>query len=98
MSSARSYDTLETIMSAVAYVTNSLSISVTPRRVSVVFGRYFVMSSSTLTQPLEKMLNIPAKMKSRKNRFLLSTINVASDTRKFGFSVSLILLIYTTPI
>ena len=67
----------DTITDAEPYVTNSSFISVSPLRVSVVSGRYCVISSSTLTQFRENTLKISAKINSRKNKFLLSTINAA---------------------
>ena len=88
-SSAMPRVTWDTITRAVPKVVNSSSISVRPWRVSVESGRYSVMSLQTLTQFRENRQNSSAHAYRKKISFRLSTITVASRTKKDGFSVSL---------
>lgn len=81
--------TWDTITRAVPKVVNSSSIRVSPWRVSVESGRYSVMSLQTLTQFRENRQNSSAHAYRKKISFRLSTITVASRTKKDGFSVSL---------
>jgi hypothetical protein len=78
--SACSYGIFVTMTFAVPYVMNCSSIQSSPWRVSVVSGKYADIAFSTFTQFIDTTEKMSAMPKSRKNKFLLSTIKVATLT------------------